>query len=68
MEQCDWDIDTASSLLLGHEIAQMISVQTRNYLMENFVNHETNKDTLANDMGVNASYAWLVRLLSKLDT
>ena len=68
MEQCDWDIDTASSLLLGHEIAQMISVQTRNYLMENFVNNETNKDILANDMGVNAGYVWLLKLLSKLDT
>jgi len=67
MEQCDWDIEAASSSLLGREIAQMISDQTRNYLLRNFVNNAENKQDFAYEMNSSGSDIWLDNLLSELE-
>ena len=68
MEQCDWDIDAAAALLLGHEIALMITDKTLNFLLGNFVNNEINQQNFSDEMNVGGSEAWLANLLSKLNS
>ena len=67
MEQCDWDIDAASALLLGQEIALMITDQTLNYLLESFLNNEINKRSFSYEMNTAGGEVWLNNLLSKLN-
>jgi predicted nucleotidyltransferase len=68
MEKCDWDIDAASALLLGQEVALMITDQTLSYLVENFVKNEINKRSFSDEMNAGNSEVWLVNLLSKLNS
>lgn len=68
MEQCDWDIDAASALLLGHEIAVMITDQTRHYLLDSFLNNKINKRRFSDEMNTGDSDTWFNNLLSELSS
>ncbi len=62
------DIDAAAALLLGHEIALMITDKTRNYLLKKFVNNEINQQYFSGEMNVDGSEVWVDNLLTKLNS
>lgn len=65
MEECDWDEELASAMLLGKVIAEMLDGQTKEYIQDKVSNDENNKRWLAEEMDSHEN--WLNYLLSGLE-
>jgi predicted nucleotidyltransferase len=63
MEDCDWDADSATAMLLGQQLGQILSEKTQLYLKTNFINNSTNYDAFSAEMNPEHGAVWMQKLI-----